>query len=81
MTGPRRIGVLAQQTGVSVDTIRHYERLGLLPKAARTNAGYRQYPPSAVERVRLVRHALPFGFSLRELAGFLGACLSNPTRS
>lgn len=66
-----RIGQLAARTGVSVDTIRHYERLGLLPKAARTNAGYRQYRPSAVDRVRLVRHALRFGFSLRDVAGFL----------
>jgi len=66
-----RIGQLAQRTEVSVDTIRHYERLGVLPAATRTSAGYRQYPPSAVDRVRLVRHALRFGFSLRDLAGFL----------
>jgi DNA-binding transcriptional MerR regulator len=66
-----QIGQVAERTGVSVDTIRHYERLGLLSKAARTNAGYRQYPPSAVDRVRLVRHALRFGFSLRDVAGFL----------
>jgi DNA-binding transcriptional MerR regulator len=66
-----QIGELAERTGVSVDTIRHYERLALLPKAARTSAGYRQYPPSAVDRVRLVRYALRFGFSLRDVAGFL----------
>jgi DNA-binding transcriptional MerR regulator len=66
-----QIGELAERTGVSVDTIRHYERLGLLPKAARTDAGYRQYPPSSVDRVRLVRYALRFGFSLRDVAGFL----------
>jgi DNA-binding transcriptional MerR regulator len=71
MTEVLQIGELAERTGVSVDTIRHYERLGLLPKAARTNAGYRQYAPSAVVRVRLVRHALRFGFSLRDVAGFL----------
>ena len=66
-----RIGQLGKRTGVSVDSIRHYERLGLLPKAARTNAGYRLYSPSAVDRVALVRHALQFGFSLRDVAGFL----------
>jgi len=66
-----RIGQLAERTEVSVDTIRHYERLGVLPAAARTSAGYRQYSPSAVDRVRLVRRALRFGFSLRDLAGFL----------
>jgi DNA-binding transcriptional MerR regulator len=66
-----RIGQLAARTGVSVDTIRHYERVGVLPKATRTSAGYRQYPLSAVDRVKLVQHALRFGFSLREVAGFL----------
>jgi DNA-binding transcriptional MerR regulator len=71
MGGVLRIGQLAAIAGVSVDTVRHYERLGLLPKVARTNAGYRQYPPSAVDRVRLVRHALRFGFALRDVARFL----------
>jgi DNA-binding transcriptional MerR regulator len=74
-----RIGHLAARTGVSVDTIRHYERLGLLPKAARTSGGYRQYSASAVDRVRLVRHALRFGFSLREIAGFLRVRASGGT--
>jgi DNA-binding transcriptional MerR regulator len=69
--GLLRIGQLAKRTGVSVDTIRHYERLGLLPAAPRTNAGYRQYPPSSFDRVTLVRQALRFGFSLRDVAGFL----------
>jgi DNA-binding transcriptional MerR regulator len=66
-----RIGQVAKNAGVSPDTIRHYERLGLLPKPARTPAGYRQYPPSAVSRVTLVRQALRFGFSLRDVARFL----------
>jgi DNA-binding transcriptional MerR regulator len=70
MTEALQIGTLAERTGVSVDTIRHYERLGLLPKAARTNAGYRQYPPSAVDRVNLVRHALRFG----TVAKMVGRC-------
>jgi DNA-binding transcriptional MerR regulator len=74
-----RIGQLAARTGVSVDTIRHYERLGLLPKAARTSGGYRQYAVSAVDRVRLVRHALRFGFSLRDVAGFLQVRASGGT--
>lgn len=79
MADALRIGLLAARTGVSVDTIRHYERLGLLPRAARTNAGYRQYPLSAVHRVSLVRHALRFGFSLREVAGFLRVRASGGT--
>lgn len=65
------IGKAAALAGVSVDTIRYYERLGLLPKASRTPAGYRLYPPAIVKRLTLVRNARRFGFSLREIAGFL----------
>lgn len=79
MTDALQIGEVAERTSVSVDTIRHYERLGLLPKAARTNTGYRQFPLSAVDRVKLVRHALQFGFSLREVAGFLRVRASGGT--
>lgn len=65
------IGKVAAAAGVTVDTIRYYERLGLLPRSARTAAGYRQYPPGVVNRLALVRNAQRFGFSLREIAGFL----------
>jgi DNA-binding transcriptional MerR regulator len=65
------IGKAAALAGVSVDTIRYYERIGLLQKAARTRAGYRVYPPAIVNRLTLVRNAQRFGFSLREIAGFL----------
>lgn len=57
--------------GVSTDTLRHYERVGVLAKPLRTRAGYRQYPPEAVLRVRLVRRALSIGFSLAELSRIL----------
>jgi len=56
---------------VSTDTLRHYERVGVLAKPPRTNSGYRQYPSSALERVRLVRRAMSVGFSLEELARVL----------
>ena len=65
------IGKVAGAAGVSADTIRYYERLGLLPKALRSAAGYRQYPDGAVTRLALVRNAQQFGFSLRDIAGFL----------
>jgi DNA-binding transcriptional MerR regulator len=68
-----RIGEVARACGVSVDTVRHYERIGVLRAAPRTHAGYRLYPPAAVDRVRLVRAAVQFGFSLGELATFLRA--------
>lgn len=64
-------GVLAKATGVSPDTIRHYEKIGVLPKASRTESGYRVYPESAVERVFVVQRALRIGFTLAELAGVL----------
>src|SRR5262249_49848301 len=68
-----RSGSLAKATGVSADTIRHYERIGVLPKAARTDSGYRMYPHSAVERVLVVQRALRIGFTLAELADVLKA--------
>ena len=67
--GPR---ALAAASGVSTDTLRHYERLGLLQGTTRTRAGYRRYPPATVERVRLIQRALVVGFSLRDLASVLG---------
>jgi DNA-binding transcriptional MerR regulator len=64
-------GELAQLAGVSADTLRHYERIGVLPRPPRTASGYRRYPPSAVDRVRLIRRALAIGFSLDELRRIL----------
>jgi MerR family copper efflux transcriptional regulator len=66
-----RSGELAKLTGVSTDTLRHYERLQVLPRPIRTAAGYRQYPANAVARVRMVRRAIAIGFSLDELARIL----------
>lgn len=66
-------GSLAKAAGVSPDTIRHYEKIGVLPKASRTESGYRTYPDNAVERVLVVRRALRIGFTLGELAEVLKA--------
>jgi DNA-binding transcriptional MerR regulator len=65
--GTLRSGQLARLTGVSTDTLRVYERRGLLPKARRSANGYREYPPEAAHRVRLVQRALAIGFTLEEL--------------
>lgn len=65
-----RAGELARLTGVSADTLRHYERKGLL-KPRRSPNGYREYPPHAVDRVRLIRSALAIGFKLDDLARVL----------
>lgn len=62
---PRQV---AEEAGVSADTIRHYEKHGLIPRAVRTQAGYRRFPPDTVGRVAVVRRALAMGFSLKDLA-------------
>ena len=67
-----RIGQLAKSAGVSPDTIRYYERIGLMPKPARGANGYRQYRQHAIGRVRLIQNALWFGFSLKQVQEFLG---------
>jgi DNA-binding transcriptional MerR regulator len=64
-------GELAKQTGVSTDTLRHYERKGVLPRPRRSKNGYRLYPKDALGRVLLVRRAIAVGFTLDELAGIL----------
>ena len=66
-----RSGELAEVAGVSTDTLRHYERLGILKKPPRTEGGYRVYPPEALDRVRLIRNALASGFTLPELVRIL----------
>lgn len=66
-----RSGELARSAGVSPDTLRHYERLGILKEPPRTNAGYRLYSADALSRVLLIRNALAVGFTLDELTGIL----------
>jgi DNA-binding transcriptional MerR regulator len=66
-----RSGELARLTGVSSDTLRHYERLGILPRPARGPNGYRIYPLQAARRVALIQTALDMGLTLRELAQVL----------
>lgn len=66
--GPLRSAQLARLAGVSADTLRLYEIKGLLPPARRSANGYREYPPEACARVRLVRRAVALGFTLDELA-------------
>src|ERR1041384_7060053 len=64
-------GELADLAGVSRDTLRHYERKGVLARPLRGHNGYRQYPSEALQRVQLVRRALSVGFTLDELAKVL----------
>ncbi len=66
------IGDVAARSGETRDTIRYYERIGLVPKPIRTAAGYRQYREGIVKRLALIRNAQRFGFPLRDIARFLG---------
>ena len=59
---------LARLAGISVDTLRYYERNRLLPSAQRSSSGYRLFPPEALFRVQMIRGALSVGFSVKELA-------------
>ena len=62
-----RTGELARASGVSADTIRHYERMGVLPTAPRGRNGYRCFPRAAVQRIVVIQRALEAGFSLADL--------------
>jgi Predicted transcriptional regulators len=64
-------GELAVAAGVSTDTLRHYERKGVLPRPPRMANGYRHYPASALERIKVIRSSLAIGFTLDELARIL----------
>lgn len=66
-----RIGELARQAGVNIDTIRFYEKRGVLPAPSRRESGYREYPPEMVGMVRFVKRAQELGFTLREAAELL----------
>jgi DNA-binding transcriptional MerR regulator len=67
------IGEAAARSGVTADTIRFYERVGVLPKPPRSDGGYRRYSDANVARIVFVRNAARFGFPLKELAAFLRA--------
>lgn len=65
------IGKVAAQSGVTVETIRFYEKEALLPTPTRSKSGYRQYSFDTVKRVRFIQKAKDLGFSLKEVASLL----------
>ncbi|MGH3655929.1 MAG: heavy metal-responsive transcriptional regulator [Micromonosporaceae bacterium] len=78
-----RVGELASAAGATPDTIRYYEREGLLPAPPRTASGYRTYPPDAVERLHFIQGCQRLGLSLRDIADLLavrdtGECPCEP---
>jgi DNA-binding transcriptional MerR regulator len=84
-TGARglRVAELAEATGISPDTVRYYERVGLLPSPARTPAGYRVFGTETVDRVRFIQGCQRLGLRLRDIADLLavrdtGTCPCEP---
>lgn len=78
-----RVAELAKLVGVRPDTIRYYERTGLLAPPPRTSSGYRAYPASAAERVRFIQGCQRLGLRLRDIADLLavrdtGTCPCEP---
>jgi DNA-binding transcriptional MerR regulator len=66
-----RIGEVARRTGLTVHTLRFYERKGLLPRAARGTSNYRDFPAKSIERLTFIREAQRLGFTLSEVREFV----------
>ena len=73
------IGELARRAGVNVQTVRYYERRGLLEEPQRRESGYREYAPDALERLRFIRRAQELGFTLTEIGELLALRLDPST--
>ena len=71
-----QIGEIANRSGVSVDTVRYYEKLKILPIAPRTSGGYRVFSAKAIEQIRFIKQAQELGFSLDEIKKLLSSPLS-----
>ena len=65
------IGRLAKQAGVNTETLRYYERQGLLQEPSRTASNYRMYPVDTVKQIRFIKQAQKLGFTLKEIKGLL----------
>jgi MerR family copper efflux transcriptional regulator len=65
------IGKLAKRARVNLETIRYYERQGLLPKPPRLNSGYRAFPAQTIDQIRFIKQAQELGFSLKEIKELL----------
>jgi MerR family mercuric resistance operon transcriptional regulator len=65
------IGRLAKAAGVHVETIRYYQRIGLIPEPHKPHEGHRRYPPAVMERINFIRKAQQLGFSLDEVKKLL----------
>jgi len=75
------IGRLAREVGVNLETVRYYERRGLLPKPPRSTSGYRLFPAEAARRLRFIRRAQELGFSLGEIRELLSLRVASTAKS
>lgn len=75
------IGRLAKEAGVNLETVRFYERRGLLPRPPRSASGYRHFPADTARRLRFIRRAQELGFSLKEIGELLSLRVSRRTTS
>jgi len=73
-----QIGTVADAAGVSVQTIRYYERIGVLPEPDRSSSGYRQYTPEAIHRLTFITRAQDLGFTLEEIRELLQLRVEEP---
>lgn len=72
-------GQVAKHANVNIETIRYYERRGLIPEPPRRESGYRQYPHDTVGRIRFIKRAQELGFSLKEIQELLSLRLDPST--
>ncbi len=75
-----KVGDVARQAGVNLQTVHYYERRGLLPKPPRTTANHRAYPQDSVLRVRFIKRAQDLGFTLKEIKELLSLRTTPGTR-
>jgi len=78
MSESMTIGQLAREAQVNIETVRYYQRRGLLPKPGKPLAGYRRYPRETLDHLRFIKRAQQLGFTLREICDLLrlgnGSC-------
>ena len=73
------IGAVARRAGLGVETVRYYEREGLVPEPKRSEPGYRRFPPETVERLRFIAEGKRLGFSLKEIRELLALRVDSPS--
>ncbi|VAW90726.1 hypothetical protein MNBD_GAMMA21-1805 [hydrothermal vent metagenome] len=71
MNKPLTIGYLARAASVNIETVRYYQRIGLIEEPKKPSSGYRIYSTETVDRIKFIKSAQPLGFSLQEIAELL----------